>query len=68
MMNCFGLGDWLTKEAMCFKISALQAMLPADDESKVWEKVIKVVEDKKDQIPPPFKTFSEKMIHYLGKT
>ncbi|MED3709862.1 primosomal protein N' [Peribacillus frigoritolerans] len=45
------LGDWLTKEAMCFKISSLQAMLPAAMKAK-YEKVIKVVEDKKDQIPP----------------
>ncbi|MCY9137242.1 primosomal protein N' [Peribacillus frigoritolerans] len=45
------LGDWLTKEAMCFKISALQAMLPAAMKAK-YEKVIKVVEDKKDQLPP----------------
>jgi primosomal protein N' (replication factor Y) (superfamily II helicase) len=45
------LGDWLTKEAMCFKISALQAMLPAAMKAK-YEKVIKVVEEKKDQIPP----------------
>ncbi|WHY99107.1 primosomal protein N' [Peribacillus simplex] len=44
------LGDWLTKEAMCFKISALQAMLPAAMKAK-YEKVIKVVEDKKDQLP-----------------
>ncbi len=45
------LGDWLTNEAMCFKISALQAMLPAAMKAK-YEKVIKVVEDKKDQLPP----------------
>lgn len=45
------LGDWLTKEAMCFKISALQAMLPAAMKAK-YEKVIKVVVDKKDQLPP----------------
>ncbi|MGE7595062.1 primosomal protein N' [Peribacillus frigoritolerans] len=45
------LGDWLTKEAMCFKISALQAMLPAAMKAK-YEKVIKAVEDKKDQLPP----------------
>ncbi|MDP1417909.1 primosomal protein N' [Peribacillus simplex] len=45
------LGDWLTKEAMCFKISALQAMLPAAMKAK-YEKVIKVVEDKKDRLPP----------------
>ncbi|CAH0259076.1 primosomal protein N' [Peribacillus sp. Bi134] len=45
------LGDWLTKEAMCFKISALQAMLPAAMKAK-YEKVIKVVEDKKNQLPP----------------
>ncbi|WP_258833320.1 primosomal protein N' [Peribacillus frigoritolerans] len=45
------LGDWLTKEAMCFKISALQAMLPAAMKAK-YEKVIKVVEGKKDQLPP----------------
>ncbi len=45
------LGDWLTKEAMCFKISALQAMLPAAMKAK-YEKVIKVVKDKKDQLPP----------------
>ncbi|MBL3642003.1 primosomal protein N' [Bacillus sp. RHFB] len=45
------LGDWLTKESMCFKISALQAMLPAAMKAK-YEKVIKVVEDKKDQLPP----------------
>ncbi|WP_347941795.1 primosomal protein N' [Peribacillus simplex] len=44
------LGDWLTKEAMCFKISALQAMLPAAMKAK-YEKVIKVVEDKKDLLP-----------------
>ncbi|PEZ81423.1 primosomal protein N' [Bacillus sp. AFS017274] len=44
------LGDWLTKEAMCFKISALQAMLPAAMKAK-YEKVIKVVEDKKEQLP-----------------
>ncbi|USK76475.1 primosomal protein N' [Peribacillus frigoritolerans] len=44
------LGDWLTKEAMCFKISALQAMLPAAMKAK-YEKVIKVAEDKKDQLP-----------------
>ncbi|MFF2856309.1 primosomal protein N' [Peribacillus sp. NPDC058002] len=44
------LGDWLTKEAMCFKISALQAMLPAAMKAK-YEKVIKVVDDKKDQLP-----------------
>ncbi|MFE4810990.1 primosomal protein N' [Peribacillus simplex] len=44
------LGDWLTKEAMCFKISALQAMLPAAMKAK-YEKVIKVVEDKKDRVP-----------------
>ncbi|MGE7903742.1 primosomal protein N' [Peribacillus sp. NPDC094092] len=44
------LGDWLTIEAMCFKISALQAMLPAAMKAK-YEKVIKVVEDKKDQLP-----------------
>ncbi|MCF7621700.1 MULTISPECIES: primosomal protein N' [Bacillaceae] len=45
------LGDWLTNEAMCFKISALQAMLPAAMKAK-YEKVIKVVDDKKDQLPP----------------
>ncbi|MGE7608535.1 primosomal protein N' [Peribacillus frigoritolerans] len=45
------LGDWLTKESMCFKISALQAMLPAAMKAK-YEKVIKVVEDKKGQLPP----------------
>ncbi|MET1177965.1 primosomal protein N' [Peribacillus simplex] len=44
------LGDWLTKEAMCFKISSLQAMLPAAMKAK-YEKVIKVVEEKKDQLP-----------------
>ncbi|MCK1983973.1 MULTISPECIES: primosomal protein N' [Peribacillus] len=49
------LGDWLTKEAMCFKISALQAMLPAAMKAK-YEKVIKVVEDKKDQLPPFIQT------------
>ncbi|MCK1992531.1 primosomal protein N' [Peribacillus muralis] len=45
------LGNWLTKEAMCFKISALQAMLPAAMKAK-YEKVIKVIEDKRDQLPP----------------
>ncbi|MDM5454515.1 primosomal protein N' [Peribacillus simplex] len=45
------LGDWLTKEAMCFKISALQAMLPAAMKAK-YEKVINVIEDKKNQLPP----------------
>ncbi|MFJ7992194.1 primosomal protein N' [Peribacillus frigoritolerans] len=49
------LGDWLTKEAMCFKISALQAMLPAAMKAK-YEKVIKVVENKKDQLPPSIQT------------
>ncbi|MGE7760717.1 primosomal protein N' [Peribacillus sp. NPDC097895] len=45
------LGDWLTKEAMCFKISALQAMLPAAMKAK-YEKVINVIEDKRNQLPP----------------
>ncbi|CAH0216388.1 Primosomal protein N' [Peribacillus sp. Bi96] len=45
------LGDWLTKEAMCFKISALQAMLPAAMKAK-YEKVINVIEDKRNELPP----------------
>lgn len=49
------LGDWLTKEAMCFKISALQAMLPAAMKAK-YEKAIKIVEDKQDQLPPFIQT------------
>ncbi|MFK9115787.1 primosomal protein N' [Peribacillus frigoritolerans] len=53
------LGDWLTNEAMCFKISALQAMLPAAMKAK-YEKVIKVVEDKKDQLPPSIQNLFEK--------
>jgi primosomal protein N' (replication factor Y) len=53
------LGDWLTKEAMCFKISALQAMLPAAMKAK-YEKFIKVVEDKKDQLPPSIQNLFEK--------
>ncbi|MGE7779194.1 primosomal protein N' [Peribacillus sp. NPDC097264] len=43
------LGDWLTKEAMCFKISALQAMLPAAMKAK-YEKVINIVDGKKAQL------------------
>ncbi|KWW10867.1 primosomal protein N' [Peribacillus simplex] len=49
------LGNWLTKEAMCFRISALQAMLPAAMKAK-YEKVINVIEDKKDQLPPIIET------------
>ena len=46
-MNCLQLGDWMTNEAMCFKISAFQAMLPAAMKAK-YEKVINIIEDKKD--------------------
>ncbi|MFJ7751992.1 primosomal protein N' [Peribacillus muralis] len=49
------LANWLTKEAMCFKISALQAMLPAAMKAK-YEKVINVIEDKKDRLPPIIQT------------
>ncbi|WP_285766550.1 primosomal protein N' [Peribacillus sp. SI8-4] len=50
------LGNWLTKEAMCFKISALQAMLPAAMKAK-YEKVIHVIEDRKDRLPPIIQPF-----------
>ncbi|PJN87093.1 primosomal protein N' [Bacillus sp. mrc49] len=49
------LGNWLTNEAMCFRISALQAMLPAAMKAK-YEKVINLIEDKKDQLPPIIET------------
>ncbi|MGE7877000.1 primosomal protein N' [Peribacillus muralis] len=49
------LANWLTKEAMCFKISALQAMLPAAMKAK-YEKVINVIEDKKDRLPSAIQT------------
>lgn len=44
------LGDWMTKEAMCYRISALQAMLPAALKAK-YEKVINIIDDKKQDLP-----------------
>ncbi|MGE8079214.1 primosomal protein N' [Peribacillus loiseleuriae] len=45
------LGDWLTEETLCYKISALQAMLPAAMKAK-YEKIIKVNERKRNQVHP----------------
>ena len=44
------LGDWMTKEAMCYRISALQAMLPAALKAK-YEKVINIIETKRAELP-----------------
>lgn len=44
------LGDWMTCEAMCFKITALQAMLPSALKAK-YEKVIQVTDGKMEQLP-----------------
>ena len=44
------LGDWMTNEAMCYKISALQAMLPAALKAK-YEKVINIIDAKRDELP-----------------
>ncbi len=44
------LGDWMTYEAMCFKISALQAMLPAALKAK-YEKVLNIIDEKKNNLP-----------------
>ena len=40
------LGDWMTHKAMCFKITALQAMLPAALKAK-YEKVIHIIKEQK---------------------
>ena len=45
------LGDWLTEETLCYKISALQAMLPSAMKAK-YEKIIKVNEQKRNQVHP----------------
>ena len=50
------LGDWLTWKAMCFKISALQAMLPSAMKAK-YEKVLKVAEDKRKLLDPEVQRF-----------
>lgn len=44
------LGAWMTREAMCFQITALQAMLPAALKAK-YEKVIHVLNEKKAKLP-----------------
>jgi primosomal protein N' (replication factor Y) (superfamily II helicase) len=48
------LADWLKEETMCFKISALQAMLPAALKAK-YEKIVKVNKEKKAGIHPDVK-------------
>ncbi|USK61158.1 primosomal protein N' [Peribacillus asahii] len=45
------LADWMTREAMCFKITALQAMLPAAMKAK-YEKVLNIIEEKKGELSP----------------
>lgn len=44
------LGNWMTHKAMCFKITALQAMLPAALKAK-YEKVIHIIKEKKEELP-----------------
>ena len=44
------LGDWMTNEAMCYRISALQAMLPAALKAK-YEKVINIIDAKRSELP-----------------
>lgn len=50
------LGNWLTLKAMCFKISALQAMLPSAMKAK-YEKVLKVTVDKRNLLDPEVQRF-----------
>lgn len=45
------LANWMTREAMCFKITALQAMLPAAMKAK-YEKVLNIIEEKKGELSP----------------
>jgi primosomal protein N' (replication factor Y) (superfamily II helicase) len=42
------LGGWLTDETMCFRITALQAMLPAALKAK-YEKVLRINEGRKER-------------------
>ncbi|SFC05982.1 replication restart DNA helicase PriA [Bacillus sp. OV322] len=49
-----GLGDWLTEETMCFKISALQSMLPAAMKAK-YEKVLQAPPGKQETLHPAIK-------------
>ncbi len=50
------LGDWMTNEAMCYKISALQAMLPAALKAK-YEKVINIIDAKRDELSGEIQAF-----------
>ncbi|CAH0346930.1 primosomal protein N' [Bacillus sp. CECT 9360] len=43
------LGEWLTTETMCFKISALQSMLPAALKAK-YEKVLRISAGKQELV------------------
>ncbi|RUQ30621.1 primosomal protein N' [Peribacillus cavernae] len=43
------LGNWLTDETMCFRITALQAMLPAALKAK-YEKVLRIHEGRKELV------------------
>ncbi|MBA9024924.1 primosomal protein N' [Peribacillus huizhouensis] len=45
------LGDWLTEETLCYKISAFQAMLPSAMKAK-YEKIIKINDQKRNQVHP----------------
>lgn len=45
------LGDWMTNEAMCYRISAFQAMLPAALKAK-YEKVINIIDTNKGKLSP----------------
>ncbi|WP_110929369.1 primosomal protein N' [Bacillus massiliglaciei] len=51
-----GLADWLTEEAMCFKVQALQAMLPAALKAK-YEKDIEITAGKKNELSSEIRTF-----------
>ncbi|MBP2240077.1 primosomal protein N' (replication factor Y) [Cytobacillus eiseniae] len=52
------LGDWLTEESLCYKISAYQVMLPAALKAK-YEKKIRITGD--------IQALSEELIHVFGK-
>ncbi|WP_028392905.1 primosomal protein N' [Bacillus cihuensis] len=45
------LGDWLTEETLCYKISAFQAMLPSAMKAK-YEKIIKINDQQRNQVHP----------------
>ncbi len=49
--DLLNVADWLTRQTLCFKISALQVMLPAAMKAK-YEKKILVNPDKRDLLSP----------------